>query len=75
MISPEVYIDRFKDMSYEELLIEKARLIQEISNFENSQNSNKDFIISPSPEVRYQCNLEYLSKLCALISKKYGEKL
>lgn len=31
-------------------------------------------MIHPSPEVVYQCNLEYLGKLCELIAEKYNQE-
>lgn len=31
-------------------------------------------MIHPSPEVFYQCNLEYLGELCKLISEKYNQE-
>lgn len=73
MISPEAYIKELEDKSYEELLAEKARLNAKIEEFENHDNSSPTIVISPSPEVRYQCNLEYLAALCNLITKKYNE--
>lgn len=29
-------------------------------------------MMDPSPEIIYQCNLEYLAKLCTLTSEKYN---
>ena len=80
MISPSTYIENLKEKSYEELLKEKKALNDKIEKFESSQNNqdNQDkstmFIIHPSPEVVYQCNLEYMAKLCSLIVKKYREE-
>ena len=71
MISPKTYIEDFKEKSYEELLEEKKRLNKEIEEFENGKNKFSSYIISPSPDVRYQCNLEYMAELCNLISEKY----
>ena len=76
MIAPEVYIYECKDMSYEELIEERKRLIDEIIRFESIKfegvEDNEEFYC-PSPEVIYQCNLEYLSKLCEFMSKKFRE--
>lgn len=74
MISPESYIEELKDKSYEELLKEKRNLLKEISDFENNNISNERFNIDPSPDVIYQCNLLYLSKLCELIAKKFNKE-
>ena len=73
MIGPETYLKQIKDKSYEELLEEKRKLIEKINNFENSDNIETIFFIDPSPEVQYQCNLEYLAKLCTLLAEKYRD--
>ncbi len=75
MISPYSYIEEIKDKSYKELLKERTKLLKEIIDFEKSLNKpvDADFeIMCPSPEVVYQYNLEYLSKLCNLIAEKYN---
>lgn len=72
MMSPEAYIKSIEKKSYEQLLEEKENLNKKIEEFESNQD--KSAIISPSPEVKYQCNLEYMSKLCNLIAEKYREK-
>lgn len=74
MIGPKTYIKEFETKSYEELLEEKKKLNKKIDEFENKRIELSGIIISPSPEVVYQCNLEYLSELCNLIAKKYREK-
>ncbi len=70
MMSPEVYIDEQKNKSYDELLKEKERLVKDIEQYENNPDF-EEIIIDPSPDVRYQCNLEYLSELCKLIADKF----
>ena len=74
MIHPEGYIDMIEDKSYENLLKERASLITKICEFEESIDKPKDkqWMISPSPEVVYQCNLMYLAKLCELIQETYN---
>ena len=76
MISPEGYINRIKDKSYSELLVERDELLAEIREFENNKEepSLPEFQILPSPETRYQMNLLYLSELCKLIEEKYSEE-
>ena len=81
MVSPESYIDEIKDKSYKELLKERDELLEEIKDFEEAkelENENMieipEIIIDPSPEVVYQCNLEYLGELCKLISEKYNKE-
>ena len=47
------------------------RLIKEVKEFEKyGENDQED----PSPEVVYQCNLLYLSKLFELIEERYYEE-
>ena len=74
MISPNCYIDELKDKSYKELLRERKELLEAIYSFENEEIKQGEMICSPSPEVVYQMNLEYLGELCKLISKKYNEE-
>lgn len=75
MISPDGFIDEYRDKKYEELLPVRDELIEEIRAFENDTERNgKEWMIHPSPEVRYQCNLEYLGKICELISEKYNQE-
>ena len=72
MISPDIYIEQLKYKSYAELLPIKDELVDEIRYFE--EHPNDDVIMHPSPEVIYQCNLNYLSNLCDLIAKKYNQE-
>lgn len=74
MISPESFIRKHIDKTYSELLCVRDELMAEIRDFEKGKFISTDIIISPSPEVRYQCNLEYLGKLCQLISEKYNKE-
>lgn len=74
MIHPEGYIKMIKDKSYENLLKERDALMKQIREFEDSMDKPRDdrWMISPSPEVVYQCNLMYLAKLCELIKVTYN---
>lgn len=74
MISPEGFIEEYKNKSYAELLLVRDELLDNIQAFEKQDYDKKQEFISPSPEVIYQCNLEYLGKLCELISKKYNQE-
>lgn len=75
MISPDGFINSYKNKSYKELLPVRDKLIREIRKFEkNSHELENDIIMDPSPEVIYQCNLEYLGELCKLISYKYNQE-
>lgn len=76
MISPEGYADSLIDKSYEELIVIREELIEEIHIFENEKVINDElYMLSPSPDVIYQCNHLYLAKLCELIPEKYVKSL
>lgn len=69
MIRPGTFIEfECKGKSYKELLKIRDELVEEIYAFENGNISPEAKMISPSPEVIYQMNLEYLGELCKLIS-------
>ena len=75
MISPESYINQHKETSYAELLNIRDKLIIKVRNYETNKNNVFDeAIVHPSPEVVYQCNLQYLAKLFELIAQKYSEE-
>lgn len=77
MISPEAYIEEFKNATYTELINERKRLIKYIAAYEKNEMSgnrtSKERQVCPSPEVKYQCYLEYLAILCTYMQKKYSE--
>ena len=73
MISPEGFIEEYKDNSYEELLLVRDDLISSMKDFEAPDKKGDQPLICPSPDVVYKCNLLYLSKLCKLIYQKYEE--
>lgn len=75
MISPKGYIEEQKNKTYKELLKERDSLLKEIEKFENHDIPKEDYMIDPSPEVVYQCNLQYLGELLNLISKVYNEEV
>ena len=75
MISPEVFVEQYADKTYEELIEVRNDLINNIKRFEATpQNEEPDFIICPGPDVVYQMNHEYLSKICLLIVQKFQEQ-
>ncbi len=74
MISPESFIEQYNNKSYSELLLVRDKLLDDIRIFEKHGYCPEEVIVNPSPEVIYQCNLEYLGKLCELISKKYNQE-
>lgn len=73
MISPDGYIEELEDKSYINLLKERDLLIREICRFEKDKDCNgEEWMMCPSPNVIYQMNLQYLGRLCELISKVYN---
>lgn len=74
MISPEGFIEAYKNKSYKELLPVRDELIEDIRAFENQTYDSELSMICPSPEVTYQCRLEYLGELCELIAEKYNQE-
>ena len=53
---------------------QNCKLLKEISDFENNKIADEEYNINPSPDVIYQCNLLYLSKLCELIADKFNKE-
>lgn len=78
MIPPEFYIEQHKNDEYLKLIKERDRLISNIKSFEkNEMADNRDSLewaLNPSPDVRYQCNLAYLTHLCDFMREKYRVK-
>ena len=51
----------------------QMKQLNEIHRFENDkEHSGEEWLIDSSPEVRYQCNLQYPAKLCELIAETYN---
>lgn len=77
MISPEAYIEHFEDAEYLDLIKERDRLMQFITQYEEKDiagdRSGEEWGIHPRPDVRYQVYLGYLSRLCMLMTEKYNE--
>ncbi len=69
MISPEAFVENFKDMPYEELLPMRDELIDDIRDFEKNAEGQAE--VCPSPSTMYQVRLEYLGKICGLIADRY----
>ena len=76
MMCPDAYIDQHKDKTYKELLIERDELLGEIKNYEEEfeKYGEVDTDQDPGPDLIYQCNLLYLSKLLTLLQEKYNEE-
>ena len=78
MISPGVYMEQLKDAPYAKLIRERDQLIESIREFEKAElagdRSDPEWRYCPSPEVRYQMHLEYLSALCSFMHEKYNQE-
>lgn len=74
MISPEGFISQHRKKSYEELLALRDDLFADIQRFEHKEISEDEWMIHPSPEVIYQCNLQYLARLCDFIAERYNKE-
>ena len=78
MISPETFIEHRRNATYLELIKERKRLIRAINKYEKDEiaedHSGPEWLRTPSPRVRYQMHLEYLSELCSFMRKKYNEE-
>ena len=84
MISPETYASGCKGMSYAELRAERDGLLTDILEYERALDrapegelpSLPEGIVEmcPSPDVVYQMQLEYLGKLCELLSRQFNRE-
>lgn len=77
MISPESYVEDHKDDTFEQLIEERERLIEEIRDLEDILLGGKpiaeEYMTKPGPDVIYQMDLEYLAALCTFMSGKYNK--
>ena len=76
MISPETFIKTYENKSYDQLLVIRQSLLDDIYAFETT-GAPKDVpdniaSIWPAEEVIYQNDLRYLAKVCELIAKKHS---
>ena len=76
MISPQMFIDEVKEYPYDKLIKERNRLVKSLRDFEKSyfagDKSGDEWHWCPSPDVIYQCELEYLSALCEFMKEKFN---
>ena len=73
MISPYGFIEQYKDGSYKELIEIRDELLDSIKAYESGDISEEAKMICPSPDVMYQCKLQYLAELFKLLVEKYSE--
>lgn len=78
MISPQGYIDEVRDYPYDKLIKERNKLVNSIKRFEKSyftgDKSGDEWHYCPSPDVVYQCELEYLSQLCDFMQERFNKE-
>jgi len=75
MMAPEQYTEQFKNASYQEILKVKNELVSDISKFEHDYDrEDSDWNICPTPDVRYQWNLETLGMIAPLLSKAFNRE-
>ena len=76
MISPECYIDQYKNASYRELIEARQELIEKLRALENYFKEPKEthtIMINPSEDVQYKMCLKYLESLSAIMIKRAPE--
>ncbi len=76
MISPETFVELRKDMTFDELIKERKRLLADIIKLESmvfdENRSGEAWMIKPGPDAQYQMDLEYLAELCTFMQQKYN---
>ena len=68
MVSPEVFIQEFKDKSIEYCIGARDNLIEELRSFEMHPDYDSD--VFPSPLTQYLVYVDYLKELCDVIAQK-----
>ena len=78
MISPEMYVEEFEDKPFEELIEERRKLEKEIEELEtivfDKEKKSKEWCFSPSPDARYQIELEYLSAFADFMRERFDRE-
>lgn len=67
MIDSKSYRMKFEDASLDELVTERDRIIKFMHDYENHRLPLGDYLMDPSPEVRYSMKIRYLMEICDLI--------
>ena len=68
MISPQSYVEEFKNRTLEECVAERDELIRELKKFE--LHPDYETMMLPSPLTQYRMTAMYLKELCDLIVEK-----
>ena len=73
MIDPITFAEfELKGKSYKQLLRIRKELLHDIYFFEKGRTTPEEWAISPSADVVYQMNLEYLAECCKAIQEAYN---
>ncbi|MBQ3452958.1 hypothetical protein IJI55_02520 [Candidatus Saccharibacteria bacterium] len=75
MISPETFIKTYENKSYDQLLVIRQSLLNDIYAFETAKPKDapeSNIPVWPAEEVVYQSDLKYLAKVCELIAEKHS---
>ena len=75
MMSPQSFKEEIKELSYEELVIERNKLIEALHKYEKGEITDFEKNIHPAPEVVYQCNNEYLIEITRLLNKIFNQNI
>jgi hypothetical protein len=67
MINPKAYAESIKDLSLDELVAERNRLVAQLQGFERGTPPAGN----ESPDAVYQCNNLYLIEATGLLNKKF----
>ena len=70
MINAKSYAENIKNLSLEELVKERNRLVAELQGFEVGKPPSG---YSEPPDAVYQCNNLYLAEATILVNKKFIE--
>ena len=75
MISPGMFMAQYENANYLDLIEARNDLINSLVSFEEKEmvgnRTGFEWDICPSPDVRYQCCLDYLAELCNFMREKY----
>ena len=79
MISPDMYMKSHENDSFEQLIEERDSLVEYVKELEEivfaGDKSDPAWNILPGPDVQYQMQLEYLSKICMLMCEKFRDEM
>jgi len=75
MVSPQGFLEGYKNASYFELIKLKDELVESITEFETDYDMNSaGERIHPDPSVRYQWNLEVLSGIALMLKEAFNNE-